>query len=184
MLLYYLLYFFRRKKEDNMAVIFMGFILVFLICNAPRLILNIHELMTIRWAFSISQSFQTLSMNDWSWWINSKLSTLTIMDSYYFSAMRWNAKLQVWMISLFGPTLPLALAICSSFSTLLSISSFIAREGPHFAKNAPNCTHLFLGNSVFKIPWILKCCQHFKIRNEYFMIKKPSFFEKYIISCN
>jgi hypothetical protein len=27
----------RRKKEDNMAVIFMGFILVFLVCHLPRL---------------------------------------------------------------------------------------------------------------------------------------------------
>jgi hypothetical protein len=37
----------RRKKEDNMAVIFMGFILVFLVCHLPRLLLNIHELFTI-----------------------------------------------------------------------------------------------------------------------------------------
>jgi len=38
----------RCKKEDNMAVIFMGFILVFLVCHLPRLLLNIHELATIR----------------------------------------------------------------------------------------------------------------------------------------
>ena len=37
----------RRKKEDNMAVIFMGFIVVFLVCHLPRLLLNIHELITI-----------------------------------------------------------------------------------------------------------------------------------------
>ena len=42
------LFFYRRKKEDNMAVIFMGFILVTLICNFPRLVMNIHELWTIR----------------------------------------------------------------------------------------------------------------------------------------
>ena len=41
-------FFFRCKKEDNMAVIFMGFILVFLVCHLPRLLLNIHELATIR----------------------------------------------------------------------------------------------------------------------------------------
>ena len=40
----------RRKKEDNMAVIFMGFILVFLVCHLPRLLLNIHELATIQHA--------------------------------------------------------------------------------------------------------------------------------------
>ena len=38
----------RRKKEDNMAVIFMGFIIVFLVCHLPRLLLNIHELFTIK----------------------------------------------------------------------------------------------------------------------------------------
>ncbi len=38
----------RRKKEDNLAVIFMGFIIVFLVCHLPRLLLNIHELATIR----------------------------------------------------------------------------------------------------------------------------------------
>ena len=42
------LFLYRRKKEDNMAVIFMGFILVTLICNFPRLVMNIHELWTIR----------------------------------------------------------------------------------------------------------------------------------------
>ena len=38
----------RRSKEDNMAIIFMGFILVFLICHLPRLLLNIHELVTVQ----------------------------------------------------------------------------------------------------------------------------------------
>jgi hypothetical protein len=38
----------RRKKEDNLAGIFMGFIIVFLVCHLPRLLLNIHELATIR----------------------------------------------------------------------------------------------------------------------------------------
>ena len=39
-----------------MAVIFMGFILVFLICHSPRLFLNIHELATIRYFFSAAAS--------------------------------------------------------------------------------------------------------------------------------
>ena len=34
----------RRKKEDNMAVIFMGFILVFLVCHLPRYALLLHSL--------------------------------------------------------------------------------------------------------------------------------------------
>lgn len=40
----------RRKKEDNLAAVFMGFIIVFLVCHLPRLLLNIHELATIRHA--------------------------------------------------------------------------------------------------------------------------------------
>ena len=40
----------RRKKEDNLAAIFMGFIVVFLVCHLPRLLLNIHELATIQHA--------------------------------------------------------------------------------------------------------------------------------------
>ena len=38
----------RRRVESNLAAIMMGYVLVFLICNAPRLLLNIHELATIR----------------------------------------------------------------------------------------------------------------------------------------
>eukprot|EP00094_Tigriopus_californicus_P013623 TCALIF_13180-PA protein Name:"Protein of unknown function" AED:0.08 eAED:0.08 QI:0/1/0.33/1/0/0.33/3/0/400 len=37
----------RRKNEDNLAVIFMGIILIFLICHFPRILLNIYELATI-----------------------------------------------------------------------------------------------------------------------------------------
>ena len=38
----------RRRFEDNLAAIFMGFVLVFLVCHFPRLLLNIHELITLR----------------------------------------------------------------------------------------------------------------------------------------
>ena len=41
----------RRKKEDNLAAVFMGFIIVFLVCHLPRLLLNIHELATIRYGY-------------------------------------------------------------------------------------------------------------------------------------
>lgn len=46
----------RRKKEDNLAVIFMGFIMVFLMCHLPRLLLNIHELATIRQAMKCQEA--------------------------------------------------------------------------------------------------------------------------------
>ena len=46
----------RRKKEDNLAAIFMGFIMVFLICHLPRLGLNIHELATIEHAMDCQRA--------------------------------------------------------------------------------------------------------------------------------
>ena len=48
----------RRKKEDNMAAIFMGFIVVFLVCHLPRLLLNIHELFTIEHAIKCMKAGQ------------------------------------------------------------------------------------------------------------------------------
>ncbi len=37
----------RRRAEDNLAKVFMGFILVFLLCHSPRILLDIHELLTL-----------------------------------------------------------------------------------------------------------------------------------------
>lgn len=45
----------RRRFEDNLAAIFMGFVLVFLVCHFPRLLLNIHELITIREAMECTK---------------------------------------------------------------------------------------------------------------------------------
>ena len=36
----------RRKHEDHLAMIFLGFIFVFLLCHLPRILLDIHELVT------------------------------------------------------------------------------------------------------------------------------------------
>ena len=38
----------RRRVESNLAAVMMVYILVFLICHLPRLMLNIHELGIIR----------------------------------------------------------------------------------------------------------------------------------------
>ena len=38
----------RLKKEDHLSTIFMGYVLVFLICHTPRLVLNFYELTAIR----------------------------------------------------------------------------------------------------------------------------------------
>ena len=45
----------RRKMEDQLATIFMGYILVFLVCHSPRLMLNIYELATIREALACTR---------------------------------------------------------------------------------------------------------------------------------
>ena len=37
----------RRKNEDNLAIIFMGIILIFLICHFPRIINSLYEVATI-----------------------------------------------------------------------------------------------------------------------------------------
>ena len=38
----------QSRQEGNMAKVFNGIILVFLICHMPRIILNVHEMMTIK----------------------------------------------------------------------------------------------------------------------------------------
>ena len=45
----------RRIFEDNLAAVCMGFVLVFLVCHFPRLLLNIHELITIREAMKCGE---------------------------------------------------------------------------------------------------------------------------------
>jgi hypothetical protein len=39
----------RGRTENSLAAIMMGYVLVFLICHSPRLLLNLHELTTIRY---------------------------------------------------------------------------------------------------------------------------------------
>nr|XP_040571530.1 FMRFamide receptor-like isoform X2 [Lepeophtheirus salmonis] len=41
----------RRKQEDNLAIVFMGIVLVFLVCHFPRLFLSMYECIVIREAF-------------------------------------------------------------------------------------------------------------------------------------
>ena len=47
----------RRKQEDNLAVVFMGIVLVFGVCHAPRLFLSLYEMIDIRRAMDCSVSW-------------------------------------------------------------------------------------------------------------------------------
>ena len=46
----------RRKQEDNLAVVFMGIVLVFGVCHAPRLFLSIYEMTDIHRAMACQVS--------------------------------------------------------------------------------------------------------------------------------
>ena len=45
----------RRQKEDNLAVIFMGIVIVFLVCHFPRIFLSLHEMLVIRKTMACSR---------------------------------------------------------------------------------------------------------------------------------
>ena len=38
----------RQKKEDHLSTIFMGYVVVFIVCHTPRLVLSFYELTEIR----------------------------------------------------------------------------------------------------------------------------------------
>ena len=42
----------RRKQEDNLAIVFMGIVGVFLLCHSPRIVLSIFEMVVIREAMA------------------------------------------------------------------------------------------------------------------------------------
>lgn len=46
----------KQRTENNLAAIMMGYVLVFLICHSPRLLLNLHELTTIRNAMACGRA--------------------------------------------------------------------------------------------------------------------------------
>ncbi|TRY64295.1 hypothetical protein TCAL_10256 [Tigriopus californicus] len=46
----------QRRSEDNLAAIFMGIILIFLICHFPRVMMNIHELAIIHRSASCAEA--------------------------------------------------------------------------------------------------------------------------------
>ena len=54
----------RRKQEDNLAVVFMGIVLIFLVCNFPRNVLSFLEMLWSR----KSKQCQELNMHGFPVW--------------------------------------------------------------------------------------------------------------------
>lgn len=54
----------RRKNEDSLAMVFMIIILIFLVCHAPRIILDINELATIK----MSEYCASVGKYQYSFW--------------------------------------------------------------------------------------------------------------------
>lgn len=54
----------RRKNEDSLAMVFMIIILIFLVCHAPRIILDINELATIK----MSEYCASVDKYQYSFW--------------------------------------------------------------------------------------------------------------------
>ena len=70
----------RRSFEDNLAAIFMGFVLVFLVCHMPRLLLNIHELVVMKGAMECrNQNHEPFSL--WSLILISVSHFLLVLNS-------------------------------------------------------------------------------------------------------
>jgi len=54
----------RRRVEDNLAMIFMGIVLVFLLCHLPRIFLGIHEMLIVKQSLAC----KTARQDPFPWW--------------------------------------------------------------------------------------------------------------------
>ncbi len=70
----------RRKNEDSLAVVFMIIILIFLICHAPRIILDINELATIKKS-EYCKSINAFPFSFWSIMIMNISHFLLVVNS-------------------------------------------------------------------------------------------------------
>lgn len=48
----------RRKQEDNLAIVFMGIVLVFLVCHTPRNLLSLAEMAMVHNAIACTKNGQ------------------------------------------------------------------------------------------------------------------------------
>jgi hypothetical protein len=82
----------RRTTEDHLAMIFMGIILLFLVCHLPRILLGFHEIATIhRSAFCQKAGLRP----------SSKWSLLTISVSHFLLVL--NSATNMIVYGLFSP---------------------------------------------------------------------------------
>ena len=76
----------RRIFEDNLAAVCMGFVLAFLVCHFPRLLLNMHELITMK----VAMKCLNIGLHPFSVW-----SMVTIRYTI-FEKSNFCTKIQVW----------------------------------------------------------------------------------------
>lgn len=48
----------RRKQEDNLAIVFMGIVLVFLVCHTPRNLLSLAEMAMVHNSIACNKNRQ------------------------------------------------------------------------------------------------------------------------------
>lgn len=109
----------RRRMEDNLAMIFMGIVLVFLVCHFPRIVLALHETMVIKDAMSCSKNGENL----FPFWalIFSHFSHLLLVLNcsvnsiiYCLLSSKFRAQAYVFFCSRFEWVKRLGAACCSS----------------------------------------------------------------------
>ena len=89
----------RRKQEDNLAVIFMGIVMVFIVCHFPRVLLSIHEMLIIKRTLRC-QAFGKRSFPFWAI-ITSQFSHLLLVinssvNSLIYCMLSSKFRMQAW----------------------------------------------------------------------------------------
>ena len=72
----------RRRLEDNLAMVFMGIVGVFLVCHILRVSLNIHEMIVIEHAMACSKAHKR-SFPMWAIITNFFRSVQILVHSMY-----------------------------------------------------------------------------------------------------
>ena len=107
-----------RKSEDKMAMIFLSITLLFIICHSPRLILDIHELITSDYAKQCKKVGIRYLPNVWTFVM------IYIRDNSHITSLLFTSLPN--LISPFFNYLPINLrSVCAFVTTYLTVFIFI-----------------------------------------------------------